>query len=245
MQQTQAIIQRVHRINTQYQRVDLAVDAALGDMQPGQSLLVRRGTAWQPYLREHWWPVYIKGDTVVVERPADVHYEPGEVIDVLGPVGQYFMYRRSLRHILLLAYDTVPTPLLAMIPMLLGNQTSVTLALLGDARWYETTHLPPQVEVVHGGGDMEWENQVMIVGLADQVFAVVRPDDEIRRFGEVWRMFETLRSDIPKNYLFGVFQSMLPCGAGACSACMVQTKDGTALICMDGPAIDLAQVKLS
>jgi hypothetical protein len=92
---------------------------------------------------------------------------------------------------------------------------------------------------------MEWENQVMIVGLADQVFAVVRPDDEIRRFGEVWRMFETLRSDIPKNYLFGVFQSMLPCGAGACSACMVQTKDGTALICMDGPAIDLAQVKLS
>jgi hypothetical protein len=245
MQQTQAIIQRVHRINTRYQRLDLAVEGALNEIQPGQSLLVRRGKTWQPYLREQWWPVYITRDTLVVERPGDERYEPGEVLDVLGPVGKYYMYRRSLRHVLLLAYDTMPTALLAMIPLLLNNQTSVTLALLGDARWYETTHLPPQVEVLHGGGNLEWENQVMTVGLADQVFAVVRPDDELRRFGELWTLFNSLRADLPKYYLFGVFQSVLPCGAGACSACMLRMKETTALICIDGPAFDLAQVELS
>jgi hypothetical protein len=179
-----------------------------------------------------------------VERPVETHYEPGQVLDLLGPVGSFYRYQRSLRHMLLLAYDTPPTPLLAMIPLLIANQTSITLVLLGDAQRYDTRHLPPLVEVIHGGADLEWENQVMGIGLADQVFAVVRPDDEMRRFGELWKLFSGLRADMRKYYFFGVFQSVLPCGAGACSACMLRTKAGTMLVCTDGPALDLSTLAL-
>ena len=233
------------RINAHYQHVDLAIDGPLSEIQPGQSLLVRYGKNWQPYLRQQWWPVYVTPRLLTIERPVDTHYEPGEVLNVLGPAGTYYRYQRNLRHMLLLAYDTPPTPLLAMVPMLLANQTSITLALLGDARRYDTRHLPPEVEVIHGAGGMEWENQVMTVGLADQVFAVVRPDDELRRFGELWKLFSDLRSDLRKYYLFGVFQSVILCGAGACSACMLRTKSGTLLTCLEGPALDLSQLVLS
>ena len=244
MQQTKAIIQRVRRINPKYQHVDLGIEDLLSDIKPGQSLLVRQREDWNPYLREQWWPVRISPQTLVVERPGHIRYEPGDFVSVLGPVGEFFRFRRSLRHVLLMAYDTPPTPLMSMIPMLLANQTSITLALMGDAQTYETTHLPAQVEVIHGGGDLDWEGRVMTIGLADQVFAVVRPDDEIRRFGEVHRMFTELRGDMRKNYLFGVFQGIQPCGAGACHACVIRMKQGTALACMDGPTLDLSQVNL-
>jgi hypothetical protein len=244
MQQTKALIQRIRRINARYQHVDLGIEEQLSDIKPGQSLLVRQGDSWQPYLREQWWPVRISAQTLVIERPGHFKYEPGEFVSVLGPVGSFFRFRRSLRHVLLLAYDTPPTPLLAMIPLLLANQTNITLVLLGEAAAYQTAHLPAQVEVVHGGADLDWEERVMTVGLADQVFCVVRPDDELRRFGELWRLFNELRNGITKHYLFGVFQAIQPCGAGACQACMVRLKQGTALACIDGPTLDLSQVSL-
>lgn len=244
MRQTKAIIQRIRRINPHYQHVDLGIEDSLSDIKPGQFLLTRQDDEWQPYLREQWWPVQISPQMLIIERPAHFKHEPGDIVNVLGPVGSFFRFRRSMRHMLLLADDTPPTPLLSMIPMLLANQTSVTMVLLGAATTYDTAHLPPEVEVIHGGADLDWENRVMTVGLADQVFVTVRPDDEMLRFGKIFQMFSELRADIPKNYLFGVFQPVQPCGAGACQACMVRLKQGTTLACSDGPALDLAQVKL-
>jgi hypothetical protein len=64
------------------------------------------------------------------------------------------------------------------------------------------------------------------------------------RFGRLWSMFNELRVDIPKNYLFGVFQPVQPCGAGACQACFLQTQQGLMAVCESGPSVDLALVKL-
>lgn len=244
MQETPAIIERVRRINSKIQHVELAVQPPLTELKAGQSILVRLGTGWDPYLREQWWPISITSDKLVVERPGDIHYEPGTQVQALGPIGDWYRFRRTLRHVLLLAFDTMPTPLLSMLPLLLANQTSVTLLLAGSAITYETRHLPAEVEVVHGDADLNWPNRVMMVGLADQVFAVVRPDDEILRFAKIWQVFEASRAEIPKNYLFGVFNPVLPCGAGACQACTIRLRQGTALTCINGPAIDLSQVVL-
>ncbi|MBZ0291684.1 MAG: hypothetical protein K8L99_03870 [Anaerolineae bacterium] len=244
MHETSAIIERVKGVGHKIQHVELAVHPLLADMKAGQSILVRLNKSWDPYLREQWWPVKFAPGKITVERPREIHYEPGSEISVFGPIGDWYRFRRTLRHVLLLAYDTPPTPLLSMIPMLLANQTSVTLVLNGSAITYDTRHLSPEVEVVHGDADLNWPNRVMMLGLADQVFAVVRPDDEILRFAKIWQVFEASRAEIPRNYLFGVFNPVLPCGAGACQACMIRLKQGVALTCMDGPAIDLSQVML-
>ncbi len=247
MKETQAIIERVSRINPQYQHVELGVDASLSRIKPGQSILVRTAETWDPYLREQWYPVGVGNNLLIIERPASTVYDPGrQIVSVLGIVGQPFRFRRTLRNVLLLAYDTPPTPLMLTIPWLLSNQVSVTLVLLGSAIRYSTRHLPAEVEVIRAIAEDQftWSNQVMTVGWADQVFATVNPRDENNNFRAVWELFSTLRSEIPKNYLFGVFQPLLACGEGACDVCMVRSREGNRLVCTEGPAFDLSTMLL-
>lgn len=244
MYETQAIIQRITRINKDYQHVELAIEPALSEMLPGQTILVRQGKGWSPYLSEQWWPVHYSPDSLVIERPAAHVVDPGQTVTLLGPVGQPYRFRRNLRHVLLLADHTPPTALLAMIPMLLANQATVTVVLFGTATNYNTEHLSPEVEVIHGDADLNWPDRVVSVGLADQIFAVVHTDDELLRFGRIWSMLSELRAEIPRQYLFGVFRPVQPCGAGACQACMIRLTQGTTLACTEGPSIDLATVRL-
>ena len=131
-------------------RSELAVDESLLKLKPGQSLLARLSERWDPYLREQWWPVNLTDNRLVIERPAEMRYEPGQVVSVLGLVGQPFRFRRALRNVLLIAYDRSPTPLLMTIPWLLSNNVSVTLVLLSKARDYNTQHLPAEAEVIRG-----------------------------------------------------------------------------------------------
>lgn len=251
MKETEAIIERVRRVSETHQHLQVAVDPSLIAIKPGQSVLARVGDSWNPYLREHWHPVGVKRNMLVIERPNSIRYEPGTVVSLIGAVGQPFRFRRTLRNVLLVAYDTEPTPLMMTIPALLANNVSVTLLLLGTD--YSTQHLPPEVEVIQGevsrdketpAERLDWANRVTTVGWADQVFVAVCPDDEMAGFREIWGLFSALRADIPTNYLFGVFQPLLPCGIGACSACMIKLRDGTAMMCIEGPAFDLTKVPL-
>lgn len=242
MKQTQVIIERVRRVNATHQHLHLAVDASFSQMLGGQSLLARVSERWDPYLREQWWAVDIGNNQLVIEQPAELRYEPGQVVDVLGIVGQPYRFRRMLRNVLLIAYDAPPTPLLMPIKLWLANKASVTLVLLGTATRYSTAHLPPEVEVIHGDAEMNWANRVTTVGWADQVFVTVPTHNELFHFAQILKLFRELRADVPSSYLFGVFRPVLPCGVGACSACMVRLKDKVTLVCTDGPALDLTEV---
>jgi hypothetical protein len=246
MKETKAIIERVSRLNEHYQRLHLAVDDAFNDLKPGQTVLARATPErWDPYLREQWWPVEMKPNQMVVERPGQLRYEPGQVVSLLGIVGQPYRYKRTLRNVLLIAHDTPPTPLVMAMTMLLAGKISVTLVLSGMAVDYPAAQLPKEIEIIRADESLGWPNRVMTVGWADQVFVAVPGDDELSRFGEVFRLFRELRAEVPKNYLFGIFQPVLPCGTGACQACMIPLGGGeTSLMCSDGPALDLTTVSL-
>lgn len=244
MNQTQAIIERVRRVNETHQRLSLAVEPSVLNIKPGQTLLVRAEPGWDPYLREQWHPVGLERDLLVVERPGTTHYQPGTIIDLIAPIGSPFRFRKTLRSILLLAYNTPPTPLLYALLPLLANHVGVTLLLLGTARSYDTAHLPPEVEVVRGDDDgLNWQNRVTTVGWADQVLVVTAPEREADDLRAVWTLFRELRAEIAPNYLFAVHSPPLPCGVGACGACAVrQQGGGMALVCTEGPALDMTKL---
>ena len=251
MKETQARIERIKRVSQNIQRLELAVDDSLSAMQPGQALLVRRiekdraAQSWQPYLRELWFPVEMPARSIIaVEHPARAQYLPGQRLSLLGPVGQPFQFRHSLRHVLLLAYDTTPAPLLMMLPLLLSRQVSVTLILLGTARDYDARHLPGEVEVIRTDDDLTWPDMVMTLGWADQIFALGKPDSEQAYFSQVMQLVRGWRNDLPQNVIFGLFQTTMPCGVGACQACMLRVRGGGRLACMDGLAFDLTAVRL-
>jgi len=249
MRETQAYIEKIRRVNSDYQHLEIAVDESLQKIRAGESLLARPQEAdikyWSPYLRMRWWPVAITADKrLIIEVATDSGHSPGDVFNILGPVGRPYRFRRSLRNVLLIAYDTPPTPLIMMTYNLLKNNVSVTMVLLGSARAYNTSHLMPELEVIHGDDDLNWADQVMTLGWADQVFLTVNPGDELANFKRIKLIIEERRSDIPANYLFGVFAPLVPCGVGACHACMITVENSPLLTCTQGPAVDLLLVKL-
>jgi hypothetical protein len=243
MKETEALIERVRRINEHIQHIELAVEESILQILPGQSILAKLNDRWDPYLRERWWPLTVTNERkLLVERPVDITYQPGQIIQLISLVGNPYRFRRSIRNILLIAYETPPTPLLMMITWLLANDISVTLVLLGDAMRYNTQHLSPEVEVIRERDSLEWADQVMTLGWADQVFVVVAQDDEMMRFQQIYNMIQERRVEIPNNYLFGIVQSVTTCGVGACHACMLHTHEGTKLACTEGPAFDLKKL---
>ncbi len=251
MKEYTVIIQRAALLEGDYKRLELAIPENLNGLKPGQALLVRPkqmrvSKVWDPYLRQVWYPTNQSNTKAIVEIHSRDHYAPGDVLDVVGPIGQPFAIRQVLRNVLLLAYDTPPFPLLMMIPWLLGNNVSVTLVLLGKAADYPTQHLPPEVEVVRSDDapdPLTWPNQVTTIGWADQVFAVAPPGDDLTNFARIYDLFNERRAELARNYLFGVFQGVLPCGVGACDVCLVPTKNGLKYACTDGPAFDLTDVR--
>lgn len=262
MKQTEAIIERVRRIervrhtdtDSKFLHLEIAVDDEyFTTIKPGQSLLARLNPdSWHPYLNEHWWPVNINKNIITVERRFEngeprPRYEPGQFVTLYGLVGKPYGFRKPLRNVLLMAYNTAPTPLILATKALLSNKISVTLALLGTARDYPVHTLSPEVEVVMGfDGDnpLAWSDQVMTLGWADQVFVAVGNDREAAYFREVLTLFEEKRSAVSPGYLFGVFQPILPCGEGACHACTIAIQKGNRLACVEGPWFDLTQVIL-
>lgn len=248
MKESQAIVQRQRLLGGGYYQLELAITDVLTGIKPGQCVLarpktMRRQRVWHPYMRDVWYPSRISRKLMTVELANGGHFEQTEVIDLVGPVGKPYEYRNALRNVMLLAYNTPPLPLLMPIPALVANSVSVTLVLLGSATAYPTSHLPPEVEVIRGddhANPLSWQNQVTTIGWADQVFAVVPPSDETAYFAQLWDVFKQRRAELGKNYLFGVFQAVTPCGVGACDACLVRTKQGAKHACVDGPALDLA-----
>ncbi|MBN1679403.1 MAG: hypothetical protein JW966_03875 [Anaerolineae bacterium] len=250
MRETQAIIERVRQASADHQQLDLAVDPALAQLQPGQSLLARpvdapiTGTA-ASYLREQWIPVDVQTARITVEVPAQPVYAPGTVISLLSPVGCPIPLRPQSRHLLLIAEDTAPTPLIFLARRRLADGVAVTLVLGGQATGYPLELLPPEVEILHGETDWTWPDQVDTLTWADQVIALAPSFAYTDAYGSLFNVISQLRhQDIPDDYVCGLFYWRLACGTGACQACQVSCRGRDLLACVDGPAVDLKKVRL-
>lgn len=242
IRETKAIIERTRRLGAGWQRLSLAIeDPALEHIQPGQTLLADTGD----YLRENWIPVGFDSEegVMLVEHPLGRTYTPGEVINLLGPVGTPFQLRHGVRHLLLVALDYVPTRLLFLLHQAIKKEMAVTLVLTGIAREYPISTLPPVVEVITGDEPEIWPNHEDTLTWADQVYLLTAPIFSEERYLPLIYTLGKLRPALPEGFLQGVFDMPMPCGTGACAACMVRTSNGNLPACVDGPAFDVTQLK--
>ena len=100
------------------------------------------------------------------------------------------------------------------------------------------------MEVINGETDLTWPDDKVIIEWADQTFATVGDSFWLDQFSGLRHKIESVRGRLSVNSLYGVFTLPLPCGTGACGACMIRCKTTAKLTCTQGPALDLSEVQL-
>lgn len=242
MLQTDAIVERVWQVSKTLQRIELSVDASLAAIQSGQLLLF---ASQRQFLRRKWVPVQAQDGTLIIEAPTDEAYQPGQIVDLLGPIGQPMPWIGGAgKHLLLIAYNTLPTPLLMLAQQAIDQAAEVALVLLGSASDYPFDGIPAAVEVITGNEDGQWQDQDSIIRWADQIFVVVESAFWLDQISHLYEAVKNAREHVGVDVMYGIFDLPLPCGTGACGSCAVRCKTSIKLACTQGMALDLTEVQL-
>ena len=220
---------------------------------------------WDPFLRRPFSLSRIdpqQGRVALVYRPggrgttALAALKPGDVVDVLGPLGRSFPRP-----------DRRPAPSSEPAPLVLVGQGYGVLALLAAARW--ATGLGRPVELVVGGRTAaELPARELLAGLGVPVTLVTEDGSaggrgslreawgrclQERRPGEVWgcgpdAVLAALKADCRQARvpLFAYVERPMACGFGVCMGCSVPRADrgGYWHACVDGPVFRAEEVAL-
>ncbi len=225
--------------------------------RPGQFLMLRCGPAWNPYLRRALFPVELREDSLAlwIDSLADEglawlsRRKLGDSLDLIGPLGKGFSIQPQQRRLLLVAEAAHVSPLLALMQLQLARQGGVVLLLQGQTvtDLLPPGALPPSVEYYTAtadgsAGDADALGALLVSTLlwADAL-AAAGSTGFLRR---LQRRLEEVRPQPYRGFAQAVAPVPLPCGAGACLACLVDTGRGYHRACQRGPVFDLAELAL-
>ncbi len=221
--------------------------------QPGQFVMVRTGEGYDPLLRRPFsihrvsplssptklallFEVVGRGTNWLAQR------EQGDMIDLLGPLGNGFEVH--FYKLLLVAGGIGIAPLAFLAEKAASEGRHVTMlsgAKTAD-RAYPLDRLTPGVLaiefVITEDGSLGREGMVTeylsdFDGWADQIFAC----------GPL-SMYETMaRIDWLSNRPVQVsMEARMGCGFGVCYGCAIETRSGLRLVCKDGPIFELNDI---
>lgn len=172
--------------------------------------------------------------------------KPGDVVDVLGPLGSGFLVEPSSRNLLLVAGGMGIAPLVALCDQAVEKELSVTM-IMGTAtarQAYPAHLLPPQVELVlatedgsAGTSGRATDLLSEYLGWADQVFACGPR-------GMYASMSSLLVRAMSRKSVQVSVEERMACGVGACLGCSIQTRHGTKTACKEGPVFELKELGL-
>lgn len=222
--------------------------------------MIRCGATWTPYLRRPLFPSTIAehsvtfwGDPTRDEGVAWLFDQPeGASLDFLGPLGKGFALHAHVRRLLLVAEAPYASPLLALIAPQLARQGSVGLLVEATtvAELLPPALLPPAVEYYTATTDrtpghdpsldaalgraLPWTDGVCAAGSSRFLQRLKRKISAARSAGPA----DTLHA----GFAQALAPAPLPCGIGACLACLVDTGRGTHRACQRGPVFDLTEL---
>lgn len=184
----------------------------------GQFSLALRPGEGAP-LRTAIFPLDLHADGFTT--PADRTWQPGDGLDLLGPVGRGFRPPPNARR---WALGGIGRRLDRLLPLL---QRGIE-AGAGVAVWppLPPERLPVQVEIVRDQADaLEWADYIALDVLPDALDEI---DTRLRR------QLDTLA----RTAIQVLIAPAMPCGLGLCQACAIDARRGRQLACLDGPVFD-------
>ena len=216
---------------------------------PGQFLTIRCGT--HLLLRRPFSIHRINGETVAFLFAAVgqgtewlANRAVGELLDVLGPLGNGFTIRDNAEKLLLIAGGIGVAPLLFLADEGVADSRAVKF-VAGAAT---SSDLLPEPEIASGGqfirvtedGSIGAKGLVTdvispLVGWADQVFACGPLS--------MYRAMAGMDKEIGNRSVQVLLEQVMGCGVGVCRGCAVPTREGVKLVCRDGPVFDLWEIE--
>jgi dihydroorotate dehydrogenase electron transfer subunit len=167
---------------------------------------------------------------------------PGDLADVLGPLGRPFVIGRTVKRLLLVAGGVGIVPLVALAEEALRRQVEVTL-LAGfrtATKVFPPSLVPDEVEYVVATDDGTMGVHGVVTSVLPEYLMWA---DQICACGPV-----PMLQALAENRLTGslatqiAMEEHMGCAVGVCLGCVVPTRKGNQRVCRDGPVFDLAEM---
>jgi dihydroorotate dehydrogenase electron transfer subunit len=188
---------------------------------PGQVMLACRPGGDDP-LRQVLLPIALHADGLTALPPEGTQWQPGEHLDLLGPVGHGFRPSPARRRWLLAALGVNPGVLLPLM------DTGIARGV-GVAMWAETPlpPLPPQVEVPSDlDSALDW---------ADYLGLALTPEWLEANGSDASVLTAAKRPGLAEALVI----LPMPCGTGICGACAIGGARSPRRACIGGPVLAL------
>ncbi len=181
-----------------------------------------------------------RGSTWLSER------KTGEVLDVLGPLGNTYEIKPRSRNLLMVAGGVGVAPLVFLTDLALSRNLNVTF-LMGSASadgLLAPAFLPNAVEYLTATDDGSGGHHGFVTDLvpnymqwADQIFSC-GPEPMFRSLRDVANPHRIQRKPTVQVSV----ERTMACGLGACLGCVVETRRGMQTSCVQGPIYDMDDV---
>jgi dihydroorotate dehydrogenase electron transfer subunit len=253
------------RVGPSYYKIGLSCSEHYSMAKPGQFIMLRTTGQAGPLLRrpfsihnliaadgvaeglELLYKVVGRGTAALALR------KPGDIVDILGPLGSGFLIPSGARHIYIAGGGIGVAPLVFLVSQLhrqnvdltncrvfIGGRTQKDLLCLGDF-----VQLGVSVQTTTDDGSAG--DQCLVTHPLEKAVEHLAPDI-IAACGPV----EMLVCIIGIAEKYGVpcqvsIETMMACGMGACLGCAVEgreRRDRYLHACLDGPVFDAAMLKI-
>lgn len=253
MNHASTLLERTSLANGFLLRIQLA-DSPLS-CQPGQYYLLNCGASGTLTLRRPLFPSHIAPSTLTFwgyplhdNGLAWLLTQPdGAPIDLLGPLGKGFTVHMQQQRLLLVAEGPSIAPVLSLIQPHLERGGSVGLLLEAATAddLLPPSVLPPAVEYYTATAD----GSAGQPGDLSELWRSMLPWADLVCAAGSWPFLQRLKriiGEVRFSSGSGFCQALapvpLPCGIGACLACLVNTGRGWHRACQRGPIFDLAEL---
>lgn len=249
-----------------YFSMGLKAEPPLTAANAGQFVMVKPADVLTPILRrpfgiaevisENGEPSGISLIYRVVGQGTDLmsKLKKGQFMDVLGPLGNYFVLPKNPKHIMLIGGGTGIPPLIRLTQQtkaIYGNDCKITVCIGGRGKndilgVGAFIQLGAEVLVTTDDGSMGAKG-LAIDPLKEQMEAGLQPPDGVFACGPVPMLKAICLMCLPKQIYTQIsMEARMGCGIGACLGCAVKPMEGEGYlhVCKDGPVFNAGVLNL-
>jgi len=252
--QEQACLQQVERLTEDIFRLTLTAPQIAAQARPGQFVMVKTAPGFDPLLRRPF-SIHDKPDdnTLVLLFKAIGkgtlllgESQPGQYIDLVGPLGNSFTYTKEKRYGLIGGGMGI-APLLFLARTLRQDRHQNDVVLLGAQNATEMEPLAEHFTALHYKVNISTDDGSLgYHGFVSELLPPVLPDiDEVFVCGPTPLMAAVARlCQDAATPCQSSLETHMACGLGACLGCTVHGLNDTYLhVCKHGPVFDATAIQ--